>query len=106
MTAPDLSKLRIDRDAPAAGLSRALQRHALLLGLALAIIAAAVLWLRRGSAIPVQTVVATASGGPEGGAAGTSVTANGYVVARTRAAVSAKVPGRLATLRGRGGSFV
>src|SRR3989337_923255 len=94
MTAPDLSKLRIDRDAPPVGVSRALKRNAILAGLALAIIAAVALWLRRGSAIPVQTVVATASGGAEGGAAGTSVTANGYVVARTRAAVSAKVPGR------------
>jgi HlyD family secretion protein len=29
----------------------------------------------------------------------TSVTANGYVVARTRASVSAKLPGRIADLR-------
>ena len=106
MTAPDLSKLRIDRDAPPVGVSRALKRNAILAGLALASIAAVALWLRRGSAIPVQTVVATASGGAEGGAAGTSVTANGYVVARTRAAVSAKVPGRLADLRVSEGSFV
>ena len=106
MTAPDLSKLRIDRDAPPVGVSRALKRNAILAGLALAIIAAVALWLRRGSAIPVQTVVVTASGGAEGGAAGTSVTANGYVVARTRAAVSAKVPGRLADLRVSEGSFV
>jgi RND family efflux transporter MFP subunit len=42
-------------------------------------------------------VVAAASGGGTPGG-GTSVTANGYVVARTRAAVSAKVAGRLASL--------
>jgi RND family efflux transporter MFP subunit len=41
---------------------------------------------------------------PEAGA--TAVTANGYVVARTRASVAAKVPGRLATLTVDGGSFV
>ncbi len=106
MTAPDLSKLRIDRDAPPKGVSRALKRNAVLAGIALAIIAALVLWLRRGSVIPVQTVVAAASGGAEGGGAGTSVTANGYVVARTRASVSAKVAGRLAEMRVSEGSFV
>jgi RND family efflux transporter MFP subunit len=57
----------------------------------------------------VQTHLVTASsdqasGG--GGTAGTSVTANGYVVARTRAAVSSKVPGRLAYLGVSEGSYV
>ena len=106
MTAPDLSKLRIDRDAPPTGVSRALKRNAMLAGLTLAIIVVAGLWLRRGSANLVQTVVATASGGSEGGAGGTRVTANGYVVARTRAAVSAKVAGRLATLSVSEGSYL
>jgi RND family efflux transporter MFP subunit len=106
MTAPDLSKLRIDRDAPPTGVSRALKRNAMLAGLTLAIIVVAGLWLRRGSANLVQTVVAMANGGSEGGAGGTSVTANGYVVARTRAAVSAKVAGRLATLSVSEGSYL
>lgn len=106
MSAPDLSKLRIDRDAPPAGVSRALKRNAFLAGLALVVIAVVAGWLRRGSAVPVQTIVATASGGAEGGAAGTSVTANGYVVARTRASVSAKVAGRLAQLGVSEGSLV
>jgi RND family efflux transporter MFP subunit len=106
MTSPDLSKLRIDRDTPSPGVSRAVKRNAVLAGLALGILAAAGLWLRRGSAVPVQTVVAAASGGAEGGAAGTSVTANGYVVARTRAAVSAKVAGRMATLSVSEGSYL
>jgi len=35
MTAPDLSKLRIDRDAPPTGVSRALKRNAMLAGLTL-----------------------------------------------------------------------
>src|ERR1044071_5369670 len=41
-----------------------------------------------------------------GGAGAAIVTANGYVVARTRASVSSKVPGRLAELRVSEGSFV
>ena len=106
MTSPDLSRLRIDRDAPSPAAFRALKRNAILAGITLAVIAAVVLWLRRGSAITVQAVVATSSGGAEGDAAGTSVTANGYVVARTRAAVSAKVAGRLATLGVSEGSYV
>jgi RND family efflux transporter MFP subunit len=106
MTAPDLSKLRIDRDAPPAGVSRALKRNAILAGSAVLVIAAALVWLRRGASVPVQVVVATAGGGAEGGTTGTSVTANGYVVARTRASVSAKVPGRLAELHVSEGSFV
>ena len=32
MSAPDLSKLRIDRDAPPAGVSRAVKRNAVLAG--------------------------------------------------------------------------
>jgi RND family efflux transporter MFP subunit len=60
--------------------------------------------------VPVQTVVVSASAAPAGGQAGgggaTSVTANGYVVARTRASVSSKVPGRLAYLGVAEGSYV
>jgi RND family efflux transporter MFP subunit len=50
----------------------------------------------------VQTVVATpisAGGGSSGDAGSASITANGYVVARTRASVSAKLAGRIADLR-------
>jgi HlyD family secretion protein len=56
----------------------------------------------------VQTVVASpiAPGASPGAAGVTAVTANGYVVARTRAAVAAKVPGRLASLAVDGGSVV
>jgi HlyD family secretion protein len=106
--APDLSKLRINRDAPSPALRRALIRNlALALG-AVIIVAGGVFSLRRGGAVPVQTVVATpvsASGG--GGPGGTtSVTANGYVVARTRASVSAKLPGRIAELTVSEGSTI
>jgi len=98
----DLSKLRINRDAPPSALRHAFRRNALLALAALAILGGIVLALGRGGAVPVQVVTATAIGGPGGGGAaggGTSVTANGYVVARTRASVSAKLPGRIADLR-------
>ena len=98
-SAPDLSKLRIDRDEPPPALRRAVRRNAILALVALTLVAAAVLFGRRRSVPTVQTAVATATGA-DGGAAGgaASVTANGYVVARTRASVSSKVPGRLAFL--------
>ena len=93
MTTPahDLSRLRIDRDPPPE-VRRAFGRTVLLAGAALIVIAAAILYNRSRSAPRVTTVVATAAGGAgqAGTAAGaTLVTANGYVVARTRASVAA-----------------
>ncbi len=108
MTAPkaDLGKLRINRDAPPVGVRRALRRNLTLAAITLVGIVVAALALRRGAPI-VQTAVAVASSGGGGGDAGAaSVTANGYVVPRTRAAVSAKVAGRLAELNVSEGSFV
>jgi HlyD family secretion protein len=105
----DLSKLRIDRDVPPAGVRRAVKRNAIFAFIIVATIAIVLFVLQRRSAVPVQTVLATASGeaGSTGDAKGaTSVTANGYVVARTRASVSSKVPGRLAYLGVAEGSFV
>jgi len=99
----DLSKLRIDRDAPPA-VRRALRWNVVLAVGALVAVVAVVVWARRGAAPPVQVVVAAAGGASSGASA--SVTANGYVVARTRAAVSAKVAGRLAYLGVSEGSFV
>ncbi|MFL5401581.1 MAG: efflux RND transporter periplasmic adaptor subunit [Gemmatimonadales bacterium] len=108
-TPPDLSKLRINRDAPPPTLRQALRRN-LLLGLAaLGIVAAVLLMLRRGGATPVQVVVAapiSGAGAPDGANASASVTANGYVVARTRASVAAKLAGRIADLRVSEGSNV
>ena len=103
----DLSKLRIDRDAPPA-VRRALGRTLVIAGAAAVLVVAALLWLRGGSAVPVQVAVASADAGGPGGPPGaaTSVTANGYVVARTRASVSSKVPGRLAFLGVSEGSVV
>ncbi len=92
---PDLSKLRINRDAPPPSLSRAVRRNVILGVVALILLIGAFLGWRRGSVVTVETVVAKplAAGGSADNAGSSSVTANGYVVARTRASVSAKLPG-------------
>src|SRR5512143_3049227 len=107
MTNPehDLAKLHIDRDAPPA-VRRAFTRNLLLAAAAVALLGGGVLFARRGGAVPVQVVVATATTGGGGAAGNASVTANGYVVARTRASVSSKVAGRLAYLGVSEGSYV
>ena len=113
MTAPsaaDLSKLRINRDDPPPAVKRALGRVLWLVAAAVVIIAAVVMIGRRGGGVPVQVVtVSTTTGGTGavgGGNGSVAVVANGYVVARTKAAVSAKIPGRLAALNVSEGSQV
>jgi RND family efflux transporter MFP subunit len=103
----DLSRLRIERDAPT-GSRRALVRTLVIAGVVILLLAAAGVYARSRSAVAVETIVATpvSSGSAAGGSAATSVTANGYVVARVRAAVSAKIPGRIASLTVDGGSEV
>ena len=65
----------------------------------------AALWVLRGARAPaVRVASATLVGG--GAAGGAGVVANGYVVARTQASVSAKLPGRLAYLGVAEGSHV
>jgi RND family efflux transporter MFP subunit len=103
----DLSKLRIDRGAPPE-VRRAFGRNLLLFGTAVVLIGGALFYMKGRSSVLVQTVVATplpggAFAAEEGSA---TVTANGYVVARTRAAVAAKIAGRLASLTVDGGSYV
>jgi RND family efflux transporter MFP subunit len=103
----DLSKLRIDRDGPPPPVRRALKRNAIFAGVVVLTLAAVLIVMRSRSAAPVQTVVVAASTDPgAGGGRASSVTANGYVVARTRASVSSKVAGRLAYLGVAEGSFV
>jgi HlyD family secretion protein len=108
VTAPDhdLSKLRINRD-PSPQVRRAFGRTLIFAAVAVVLIAGIVFYLRARSTPTVQTIVATpiSTGGSSAGGA-TSVTANGYVVARVRAAVSAKIPGRIASLTVDGGSEV
>jgi len=113
VTAPqaaDLSKLRINRDDPPPAVKRALGRVLWLVGAAALIVAAVAIFGRRGGTVPVQVVtVATTAGGTGaagGGSGSVAVVANGYVVARTKAAVSAKIPGRLAVLNVSEGSRV
>ncbi len=101
----DLGKLHIDRDAPPA-VRRAFTRNLVLAAAAIALVGGVLLFARRGGAVPVQVVVATATSGGGGALGNASVTANGYVVARTRASVSSKVAGRLAYLGVSEGSFV
>ena len=110
MAAPaDLSKLRIDRSSPPTPVKRALGRNLIIFGLAALVVASVAIVLRARAVPTVQVVTATASAsGGAGGTAGgaTSVTANGYVVARTKASVSAKTAGRLAYLGVSEGSYV
>jgi RND family efflux transporter MFP subunit len=103
----DLSKLRIDRDSPPPGLTRAVRRNAIFALIVMATIASGFVVVSRRSAVPVRTLVVAASDAPASrGDGAASVTANGYVVARTRASVSSKVTGRLAYLGVAEGSFV
>lgn len=94
MTAPnDLSALKIDRTPPppAGGMP-----FGTILALVVALGVAAFLLLPRvlKSAPAVTVGLAEATGG--GSASGDGITANGYVVARTKASVSSKILGRLA----------
>lgn len=100
----ELASLRIDREAPRRG-----RRWPAVVVVALAVVAGlALLQARQARAVEVQAVRAAlvgggASGAPAGGAI---LTASGYVVARRKAVVSAKIQGRLAELRVEEGSVV
>ena len=101
---PDLSKLRLDRDA-ASGPSEGRGRLPWILGALALLIVAGMSWIvltPRGPEVHVAT--AESAGGGEATAAG--ISANGYVVARTKASVSAKLPGRLRYLGVHEGSEV
>lgn len=105
----DLSKLRIDRGAPPAPVRRALGRNLAIFVVAAVIVAVTAIVLRARSVPVAQVATASVSSGAGGGGAAggaTSVTANGYVVARTKASVSAKAAGRLAYLGVSEGSYV
>lgn len=86
---------------------RAFGRTLIIIALIAALAAAAFLFLRGRSVVAVDAIVVEGAAASRGAAPGaTAVTANGYVVARTRASVSAKIPGRLASLPVDGGSVV
>ncbi|MDQ6830692.1 MAG: efflux RND transporter periplasmic adaptor subunit [Gemmatimonadota bacterium] len=108
MTAPaDLSKLRINRDAPSGPEKKALARNLMLFLVAIVVIVGAFL-MAKARSVPTVQVVTVSAGSTGSSAAGgaTSVTANGYVVARTKASVSAKTAGRLTFLGVSEGSHV
>jgi RND family efflux transporter MFP subunit len=101
----DLSRLRIDRSSRPAGRGRRTLRRALIGAALVAAAAAAFLFLRQGTgSVAVKVARAEVSGGASGGAGG--ITANGYVVARTKASVSSKISGRLEYLGVTEGSLV
>jgi RND family efflux transporter MFP subunit len=106
----DLSKLRINRDDPPPAVTRALRRVLWIAATAVLVFIAIFAFLRRGGAVAVQVVTVTSStehgAGSSAGGGAVAVVANGYVVARTKAAVSAKIPGRLAMLNVSEGSRV
>jgi RND family efflux transporter MFP subunit len=103
-TGPDLGRLRINRTEVVEAPRRALKWTAALAALALAFVAAVYLYARTRGGTTVRVARAeVVGGGAEGGA---GITANGYVVARTRASVSSKVSGRLAALLVEEGSVV
>jgi HlyD family secretion protein len=108
--AADLSKLRINRDDPPPAVKRAVGRVLWLVGAAVLVFVVVILVARGGGAAPVQVVTVSAAGaegaGANSGGGAVAVVANGYVVARTKAAVSAKIPGRLAMLNVSEGSRV
>jgi len=107
VTSPhDLSRLQINRDEPSPGLSRALKRTVFLAIAAVIILGAIAIASRMGSTPEIGTIVVALSDASGSGGPGTSVTANGYIVARTRASVSAKIPGRLAFLAVSEGSYL
>ncbi len=105
MTTPsDLSALRIDRSTPPPASGRG--RLPLVAGLLVVlVVAGALAWLRLAPrAAAVEVGLAEATGG--GSASGEGISANGYVVARTKASVSAKILGRLSWIGVTEGSVV
>uniref|UniRef100_A0A832I4Y5 Efflux RND transporter periplasmic adaptor subunit n=1 Tax=Eiseniibacteriota bacterium TaxID=2212470 RepID=A0A832I4Y5_UNCEI len=93
---PDLSKLRLQREPFQARAARRNPRRWLVVAVTVAAVSAAVLLLRPRAPV-VETVPAQATGG--GTSSSQGISANGYVVARTKASVAAKIPGRLEELR-------
>ena len=106
-TPPDLSSLRIRRDEPAPGAAGRARRGTpslLLLAVAVVLVGAAFAFLLRQRPAAVEITLAEGSDGGAPSAEG--ITANGYVVARTKASVAAKISGRMEYLGVHEGSVV
>ncbi|MBK8232586.1 MAG: efflux RND transporter periplasmic adaptor subunit [Candidatus Eisenbacteria bacterium] len=100
----DLSRLRIDRTSASTPRSNRRPLYWILGLIAIALVGISLGARGRGT-VAVTTAMAEFSGG-SGGGAGAALTANGYVVARTKASISSKVPGRLEYLGVSEGSVV
>ncbi|MCC6156760.1 MAG: efflux RND transporter periplasmic adaptor subunit [Deltaproteobacteria bacterium] len=103
--APDLSALRIDRNASDREENGAAWRRWLIVVVVVGLIAGAGWYFWTGDAPEVTVATVLATGGAPG-SHGSGIAANGYVVARTRASVSAKIMGRLTRLDVAEGSLV
>jgi len=101
--APDLARLRIDRHQVPAPQRRALGWAVGLALVAVLFVGGGYLILRSAPGLDVQVGRAEVLGG---GTDGGGITANGYIVARTRASVSSRISGRLARLEVEEGSVV
>jgi RND family efflux transporter MFP subunit len=101
---PDLSQLRINRDQPAEPPRRGRMIGAIVAVVVVAVAVTAFVLFGRSRPLEVKVATASATGGGE--ILGEGISANGYVVARTKASVSAKIPGRLEYLGVREGSNV
>jgi RND family efflux transporter MFP subunit len=101
---PDLASLRIDRTPPPKRGGSAALRAAAVFVCVVVVGFLALRLSRSTSAVTVSVGTAEATGG--GSATGAGISANGYVVARTKASVSSKVLGRLAWVGVTEGSLV
>ena len=106
MTNPthDLSKLKIRRDEPSPSARRAVRTAAWLAGMAVVFVVVVLVVMRGRGGTEVTVALAQVVGGESGSSLG--ITANGYVVARTKASVSSRISGRLALLGVEEGSVV
>lgn len=103
--APDLSALRIDRNAQDREENGGSWWKWLLMVVVIGLIAGAGWYFWSGDAPEVTVATVLATGGAAG-SNGSGISANGYVVARTRASVSAKIMGRLTRIEVAEGSEV
>lgn len=99
----DLSKLRIDRAEPE---RRRVPAWLIATAILLGVLAIVIPWIRSSAALAPEVAVAPALLERAGSGSQTVLAASGYVVARTKAAVSAKLAGRLEFLAVEEGSIV